>query len=206
MVDVGIAAGIVFLAVSAAAVAVISRRLRKSALIGLGCVLVIGMAFGTFALVQYNQNVKYAKEHALKIDYESQNNAFWGVYKGEYMPYQDGPDSLRRLQLNLNAYHKYTGNTLNLEDVKVFLQTTENSDGSPRTYLDGSETIRDYVEWYGFSEASRNQYRNDLDDILFEYQREHPDKLLPSLYDMTIEQLNELDKKLQDPSYDLNLG
>jgi hypothetical protein len=79
-------------------------------------------------------------------------------------------------------------------DIKDMLQNGNSSDA-----------VKDYVKWYSLSEASRVQYRNDLDVILLAYQRENPNETVPPIGSMTIEQLNELDKKFQNPNYDLNL-
>ncbi len=142
-------------------------------------------------------------EHYIKSSYQMQNDAFFGLGQGEYMPY----DSIHNteLQIHINVYTRKTGKTVTIDDVKTFLKDQENTDGSPRTWEDDTGIIFDFVYWCADNAMAINDYKGNLQDELTKYNEQYPDCLYDKLSDLNVEQINELDKKLDDPNYELDL-
>ena len=89
----------------------------------------------------------------------------------------------------------------------MFLAEPLNPDGSPRTYMDDeTNVIKDLVDWcYGHT-MELNGYSYKLNDVLNHYIVNHQEFALTLLVDLSHEQINELEKKLKDPTYSLDLG
>ena len=145
----------------------------------------------------------------LKRNYRIQNDILCTGYSGfnkyAYAPYYEGTE--RYLQITLCAYEYYTGQTVTLEDVKAFLAQPINPDGSPRTYVD-DETgiIRDLITWCYSHTAEINGYRNELTRVINTYVVSHPDLGGVILFDLSLDQIYMLEKKMKDPDFDLDLG
>ncbi len=169
-------------------------------------VIVVALVFvavaGYFVIDGINQaNAK--RERYLFGSYQIQNEAFFGLGQGEYMPY----DATREpeLQIHINVYTRKTGKTITLKDVETFLTDEKNSDGSPRTWEDDTSVIFEFVNWCADNALAMFDYRNKLEGELTKYYHQHPDSQYITLSDLNVDQINELDKKLNDPNYELDL-
>ncbi len=104
----------------------------------------------------------------------------------------------RELQIALNAYNNKTGQNVSLSNLEAgFDGVVKDGKGSP--------TVQGYVNWYGDNDMAMNDYRASLDRELRKYYEKNPDSPFYSIYDLSVDQINELDKKLDDPNYDLDL-
>lgn len=149
-------------------------------------------------------NQAYAKqERYLFGSYRMQNEAFFDWGKGEYMPYDAAYDT--ELQIHINAYTRKAGQMISIDDVKTFLEERQNPDGSPRTWENDSGIIYDFVRWCGYNAMDMFDYRESLSGVLTRYNEQYPDCPYNKLSDLSVDQINELDKKLDDPNYDLDL-
>lgn len=127
--------------------------------------------------------------------YSVQNEAFArGYYKEEYMPYKYDGESFLRLQMYLNAYHYRTGETCTADDIKKFLETSKNPDGSPRTFEDDTGPVGKYVKWHGNCDDYWDTYENNLNKILSKYKEKNPECSYYNIDELTIEQVNEICK------------
>ena len=145
-----------------------------------------------------------AREIHYYILYDIQNEAFHISERGKYAPYSKKYEN--ELQIDMCAYIKATGKTITLSDVETFLATSENPDGTPRTWED-DETgiIKDYVNWHGYNKSLRDEYRSALGKIFMQYIKENLECPYEGLSFLSPEQILELDKKYADPDYDLVL-
>jgi len=140
----------------------------------------------------------------IELTYEKQNRAFFGIGFPEYTPYSKKYEW--KLQSHIILYTRETGKTLSLNDVEVFLNTMENPDGSPRTWLDDETgTINGFVEWCRWNKERLDNYRDELLDLYIMYSIEHPEFEYHSVSELTPVQIIELDKKYLDPDYNLLL-
>jgi hypothetical protein len=145
----------------------------------------------------------------IERNYRIQNEILCTGYAGfnqyAYAPHYEGME--RYLQLNLCAYNHLTDHQVTLEDVKTFLAEPLNPDGTPRTYIDDeSGIIKNLVSWCYSNTAKLNGYRDDMESILSTYIAIHPGLGGVTLIDLNLEQINKLEKKLKDPTYNLDLG
>ncbi len=143
------------------------------------------------------------RAHYIKVGYEIQNEAFFGWGKGEYMPYDAAYDT--ELQIHINAYTRKTGQAITIGDVETFLKDQENPDGSPRTWENDTGAVYDFVNWCADNAMAINDYSSSMQGVLTKYCVENPEFPYYSLYDLNAAQINELDKKLNDPNYELDL-
>ncbi|MCL2654237.1 MAG: hypothetical protein FWD65_00820 [Coriobacteriia bacterium] len=129
----------------------------------------------------------------VKDIYAQQNHALWGLgYCNRYQPYTSALEV--SLQIHLNAYHLDTNKVVTRQDVKTFLQESSNSNGTPRTYEDDTTGhVKDYVDWFKHNSITVDSHEENLQ------------KMLPpgfKLYEgLSLSQLAELEKALQDPHY-----
>ena len=149
------------------------------------------------------QQANAKRAHYTEVSYKIQNNAFFGRNKGEYVPYDAAYDT--ELQIHINVYTRKTGQAITIDDVKMFLKDKENADGSPRTWEDDTGIIFEFVNWCADNAMAINDYKGNLQDELTKYNEQYPDCPYNKLSDLSVDQINELDKKLDDPNYDLDL-
>ncbi len=175
------------------------KKKRLAIIIALLAVLSVAGYFVIDGIEQANAK----RQSYIKTNFQIQNDAFFNLNKGDYMPY----DATREgeLQIHINVYTRKTGKTVTIDDVKMFLKDKENADGSPRTWEDDTGIIYDFVRWCGYNAMAINDYKDNLQDELTDYYYQHPDSEYKSLYDLNKDQINELDIKLDDPNYELNL-
>ncbi|MBD5477752.1 MAG: hypothetical protein HDR14_00435, partial [Lachnospiraceae bacterium] len=125
-----------------------------------------------------------------------------------------GYDAIREneMYVSLVAYNKWNrehgveAEELTLADIEEYLSSEYNEDGSLRIQS-GYENIRAYVEWYyqiGGDEVIE-EYWSELERLLIIFGRENPKITDNDAKSMTIEQLQELIKKKEDPSYEINM-
>ena len=102
----------------------------------------------------------------------------------------------RDLQIDINAYGKNIDITEFEKDFQAYLKTGVKTD-----------TLKAYIEWYLDidTEDSIKIYKRALVDVLRQYQVNHPEFQSVQLIDLSVTQINELDKKLKNPSYVINL-
>jgi hypothetical protein len=147
---------------------------------------------------------KLAKEAHIEFLYEMQNGAFTNIHESKYMPYRKEYEWI--LQVHIIFYTRDTGKTVTLNDVEAFLATSENPNGTQRTWKDDETGIvRDFVDWYTENAGYLKTYRSELDRAFSRYRQQHPGCPYEIVNDLTPSQIIELDKKYIDPGYDLVL-
>jgi hypothetical protein len=109
----------------------------------------------------------------------------------------------RELQIALNAYNN------SRPDVLPDVTLTQLKDGfssisQDKNYEDNYYDAKQYLDWYE-GEPNIDGYRAKLSRLLTDYHTENPDSPYRALEDLNAEQIIELDKKYDDPDYDLNL-
>ena len=115
------------------------------------------------------------------------------------------------MYVNLAAYNEWNrehgeeAEELTLADIQEYLSSEYNEDGSLRIQS-GYENIRAYVEWYydGGGKIIKD-YWNELEVILGNCKEEHPKVVYGNAKMLEIERLQELIKKKEDPSYEINM-
>jgi hypothetical protein len=183
---------------------------KKGVIVILAAVLVLGVL--SFAGYRIINNI--SKNKAIDIDtidigyyYSCQNRAFFGwAGTREYMPYNK--DYEWRLQMYMNLYIRKTGKAITLSDVETFLATSENSNGTPRTWKnDETNIVKDFVDWYGLWENGDELrfYELNMREILTIYCMQNPSCPYRLLEYLPPEYLIELDKKFLNPDYVLVL-
>jgi hypothetical protein len=173
----------------------------------LGAVLLVALAATPFAIKAYEahvENERLARELFVQESYEIQNQAFWDSSQKTYLPYQQARENI--LQIHLNAYAYYTGETVTRQDVEAFLATGMNADGTPITWEnEDAGTIKGFVIWCADHNTENLIYRAKITDIFIDYLLENPDCSYRDIGDLSAEQIMQLDAKLNDPAYDLDL-
>ncbi|MDR0513668.1 MAG: hypothetical protein LBG81_00710 [Coriobacteriaceae bacterium] len=104
----------------------------------------------------------------------------------------------RELQIAINAYNDKTGSHLTL------IQMENDFDGIV-TVGEESDIVGSYVAWYHDNETDRDVYRAKLADALTDYVIQNPGCPYRKLEDLSNWQIMQLDAKLNDPAYDLDL-
>ena len=172
----------------------LTNRQKKALLITGTIVLTLLLVFTPVYCVGNYLSRKAAEKIYIEQSYRIQNEAFaFGYYKEEYMPYNPTKESLSKLQVYLNAYHYKTGKTCTADDIKKFLETPKNPDGSPRTFENDAGPVGKYVKWY-YSDPNRDMYRNNLTSILSRYIAKNPECSYYNIDELTVEQVNEICK------------
>ena len=166
-------------------------------------VLLACLAVSGFFIIDGIERANSKRAHYIKVNYEVQNEAFFDWGKGEYMPYDSAYDT--EMQIHINAYMHKTGQAITIDDIKTFLKDKENPDGSPRTWEDDTGVIFEFVDWCADNALAMFDYRNKLEGELTKYYHEHPDFPYTALAYLNADQINELDKKINNPDYDLDL-
>ncbi len=176
--------------------------MNRKRLVIIIALLAIIAATGYFVIDSFEQaNAKRA--HYTEVSYKIQNNAFFGRNKGEYVPYDAAYNT--ELQIHINVYTRKTGQAITIDDIKTFLKDKENPDGSPRTWEDDTGIIFEFVNWCADNALALTDYRASLDRELHVYYEQNPELPYYSIYDLSVNQIIELDKKLDDPNYELDL-
>ena len=150
----------------------------------------------------------------IAIEYRRQNGTFprtSGHYADE--AFYVGYDAIREneMYVSLAAYNEWNrehgeeAEELTLADIEEYLSSEYNEDGSLRIQS-GYENIRAYVEWYydGGDEVIK-EYWKKLEDIAIECRYQYHEFPLVTVKVFRIEQLQELIKKKEDPSYEINI-
>lgn len=104
----------------------------------------------------------------------------------------------RELQIALNSYNNKTGQNVSLGNLEAGFDGVI-QDGK------GSQTVQNYVDWFWDNKMAMFDYRNKLEGELTKYYQQHPDSPYIALGDLNVDQINELDKKLNNPGYALDL-
>ncbi|MDR0513669.1 MAG: hypothetical protein LBG81_00715 [Coriobacteriaceae bacterium] len=174
----------------------------------LGAVLLVALAATPFAISRFEIRAKterFVQDLVVQLRYEEQNRAFWDTTEGEYLPYQQARENV--LQIHLNAYAYNTGIIVKRQDIEAFLATGMNADGTPRIWKDDeSGIVGGFVRWYGTHTMEVSIYRAKLSDVFGHYIKESPDCPYNKIEDLSAEQIMQLDAKLKDPAYDLDLA
>ena len=171
------------------------------------------IAGGVFACAEKRKKQTLEKI-LIAIEYRRQNGTFprTSEHPIEEMFYV-GYDAIveSEMYVSLAAYNEWNREhgkeveELTLADIEEYLSSEYNEDGSLRIQS-GYENIRAYVEWYydGGGKVIR-EYWNELEEILGNYRVEHPKTICGSAKKLSIEQLQELIKKKEAPSYEINM-
>ncbi len=190
---------------------------KKRVIIIVTLILVLScIAVGVFACTERRKKQEKTLEKILiAIEYRRQNGTFprtSGHYADE--AFYVGYDAIREneMYVSLAAYNEWNrehgveAEELTLADIEEYLSSEHNEDGSLRIQS-GYENIRAYVEWYyqiGGDEVIE-EYWSELGDILGNYREEHPKTIYGGVKTLGIEQLQELIRKKEDPSYEINM-
>ena len=170
------------------------------------------IAVGVFACTERR---KMQEKILIAIEYRRQNGTFprtseHPIEEAFYVGYDAIEEN--KMYVNLAAYNEWNREhgevveELTLTDIEEYLSSEYNEDGSLRIQS-GYENIRAYVEWYyeiGGDEVIK-EYWKKLDYIAIEYRGLYQEIIHTSVRDMSIEQLQELIKKKEDPSYEINM-
>ena len=176
-------------------------------------IVLVGTVF--FCIEQRRKKEEWAKQGILAIDYRRQNDALPRVAgRPVNEEYYVGYDAIDELQLYvcLSAYNEYINSNedetskLTVKDVEEYLSSEYNEDGSLRIQ-EGYENIRAYVEWYYAKdgETAITEYWEKLDDIAIEYRDQNSEFPREPIKEMNVDQLQELIKKKNAPSYEINV-
>ena len=123
----------------------------------------------------------------------------------------DEKDSERvniRIYLYLKMYELQTGNTLPYDTVVEYFSQEYEPDGSLRLYNNGLHPeIEAYVDWAWLRRFKMEDFIDEVINDFVNYQYDHEDEGFDcqDLSDLTPQMLDELAKKANDPSYDLDL-
>ena len=169
------------------------------------------IAVGVFACTERR---KMQEKILIAIEYRRQNGTFprtseHPIEEAFYVGYDAIEEN--KMYVNLAAYNEWNREhgevveELTLTDIEEYLSSEYNVDGSLRIQS-GYENIRAYVEWYydGGGKVIK-EYWSELERILIIFGRENPEITDNDAKSMTIEQLQELIKKKEDPSYEINM-
>ena len=150
----------------------------------------------------------------IAIEYRRQNGTFpctseHPIEEAFYVGYDAIEEN--KMYVNLAAYNEWNrehgeeAEELTLADIEEYLSSEYNEDGSLRIQS-GYENIRAYVEWYydGGGKIIK-EYWNELEVILGNCKEEHPKVVYGNAKMLEIERLQELIKKKEDPSYEINM-
>ena len=95
-------------------------------------------------------------QNEIEVRYIQQNDAFYdfGGTKS-FLPYNKEFEWIT--QIHICFYMRYTGKAITVHDVESFLATSENPNGTPRTWRD-DETgiIYSFVEWVFYQGVTAN--------------------------------------------------
>ncbi|MBQ6996524.1 MAG: hypothetical protein IJN64_18880 [Lachnospiraceae bacterium] len=178
------------------------------------CVLII-----VGGVIHYQKQQRMQQELAQQIllgqEYKRQNSAFslvrgYSNMKEQYVGYE-GIDQ-EELFVRLTVYNEWINSSdsqykeVTMEDVKEYLSNQYNEDGSLRIYA-GYDNIRDYMEWYYKNEGDEDiqEYWADLQELLIEFATQNPNIDINDVGSMSIAQWQELIKKKNDSSYEINV-
>ena len=169
------------------------------------------IAVGVFTCTERR---KMQEKILIAIEYRRQNGTFSRtserpIEEAFYVGYDAIEEN--KMYVNLAAYNEWNrehgeeAEELTLADIEEYLSSEYNEDGSLRIQS-GYENIRAYVEWYydGGGKVIK-EYWSELERILIIFGRENPEITDNDAKSMTIEQLQELIKKKEDPSYEINM-
>lgn len=171
--------------------------------------LIAGIFYGYCQLKKARN--KKIEQMILSIEYREQNIAFGMSINAAELGYQ-GYDMVNEEELYIrlevyNSWNKQQNNGRDevlLADVEEYLANEYSEDGSLRVYSRPPK-IQEYMRWYyddGNGEVE--EYVGKLGTILLEFKGEHPEIFMRDEREMTIEQLQELINKYNNPSYEIN--
>ena len=190
---------------------------KKKVITAIILILVLTCIAGTaWACTERKKKQEEALEKShIAMEYRRQNMTFprTSEHYLEEMFYV-GYDAIEenKMYVSLAAYNEWNrehgeeAEELTLADIEEYLSSEYNDDGSLRIQS-GYEDIRAYVEWYyqiGGDEIIE-KYWGELAKLAYECQKENLITVYVYVKDMSIEQLQELIKKKEDPSYEINI-
>ncbi|MBD5512632.1 MAG: hypothetical protein HDR08_15510 [Lachnospiraceae bacterium] len=157
---------------------------------------------------------KMQEKILIAIEYRRQNGTFprtseHPIEEAFYVGYDAIVES--EMYVSLAAYNEWNrehgkeAKDLTLADIEEYLSSEYNEDESLRIQS-GYENIRAYVEWYydGGGKVIK-EYWNELEVIWGEYLEQNKEVVCDSVRNLFIEQLQELIRKKEDPSYEINV-
>ena len=169
------------------------------------------IAVGVFACTERR---KMQEKILIAIEYRRQNGTFprtseHSIEEAFYVGYDAIVES--EMYVSLAAYNEWNrehgkeAKDLTLADIEEYLSSEYNEDESLRIQS-GYENIRAYVEWYydGGGKVIK-EYWNELEVIWGEYLEQNKEVVCDSVRNLFIEQLQELIRKKEDPSYEINV-
>ena len=188
------------------------KKVVKILVVLLCLVVIAGIVF--FINEKRRERAEWVQQGLLRIDYREQNGALprvsgHPINEEVYVGY-DAVDEVE-LYVQIMAYNEYvrennTGDKeLSLADFEEYLSSEFNEDGSLRIH-EGYEHIRAYVDWYFEAEGDEDitEYWGELTKIVYIYICENPSHSIKVPQEMNMSQIEELIKKKNDPSYEIN--
>ena len=170
------------------------------------------IAVGVFACTERR---KMQEKILIAIEYRRQNGTFprtseHPIEEAFYVGYDAIEEN--KMYVSLAAYNEWNREhgkeveELTLADIEEYLSSEYNEDGSLRIQS-GYENIRAYVEWYydGGGKVIKEYWGELINIVIRWYAQQNPDMDIHSAESMTIRQLQELIKKKEDPSYEINM-
>ncbi len=189
---------------------------KKKVITAIILILVLScIAVGVFACTERRKKQEETLEKiVISIEYRRQNGTFprtseHPIEEAFYVGYDAIEEN--EMYVNLAAYNEWNREhgkeveELTLADIEEYLSSEYNEDGSLRIQS-GYENIRAYVEWYynGGGKVIK-EYWTELDYIAIECRYQYQEFSLVTVKELEIEQLRELIKKKEDPSYEINM-
>ena len=187
--------------------------------------LFMAISVGVILLLNVRMEKEQEIEQQMKLqEYYRQQNKVLPRVSGSmdeefaYRGYEtiDEPE----LYVYLAAYNEFINEQeldeieLTTEDIKEYLFSEFNEDESLRIY-NSVEDIRyenyphiySYVEWYHECDGDEDitEYWTEIDKIIDEYRIQNPEIKMESVFDLSVDQLQELINKKNDSSYEINI-
>lgn len=175
--------------------------------------LVAGILTIVISMYQKDKTSEAEHEEWIKIQYSNQNGAFFN--RSAWIDYHNAELlNETKVWVDLYVYNQYVSKEekIFLEDVKEYLGSEYNADGSLRIES-GYEKINNYVNWYEYTTEQGDtgqkiieKYKDKLHfEIEWEYKRTQNSEYEIKLIDeLSIPQVEELIKKYEDSSYEIN--
>ncbi|MCL1918722.1 MAG: hypothetical protein FWG14_10470 [Peptococcaceae bacterium] len=112
------------------------------------------------------------------------------------------------LEIRARAYDKYLYAKVKKEGKHPKYLNLTASDLKVQFTSDDQAQMAEYTKWWGDyqGQISYKNYKDELNDIYFDYVKDNPQFPRKELGRLTPAQIGELDKKIKDPNYMLDMG
>ena len=170
------------------------------------CLLIV-ISSAIIGGVLYNNYKQTEREEYVKKLYRAQGYVYPrtnGVYyQEEYFDYSIIDEE--KLYIKLMAYNTDKNKELTLNDVKEYLSNQYNEDGTLRAEIGWDEMYAfEEWHWYGGEKECIPGYEDAIWDAIDDFRSQNDIDEFIKLSELSIEQLEELVKKVADPTYEIN--